>query len=94
MNPSQKNQATPKTAEEIQAFLVERLASALRTTPDQIDINEDVATYGLDSLDAMNIVGQLSEWCGQDIGFDVLWDYPTIAAVADFVAKELNKDAA
>ncbi len=82
-----------KTEEDIQAFLAEKLALVLRTTPDQINIHDDLATYGLDSLDAMVIMGKLSERCGVEIDFDILWDYPSIAAVSEFVANKVKKSA-
>jgi myxalamid-type polyketide synthase MxaB len=79
-----------QTQKEIETFLVEKLAMVLRTSPDQIGIDDDLATYGIDSLDAMTIMGQLSDRCGVDIDFDVVWDYTTIAEVAQYVAAEVN----
>ena len=79
-----------ETQAEIQAFLVEKLALALRTTPEKINVNEPLAVYGLDSLEAMTVMGQLSERCGYEFDFDVLWDYPTIAAVTEYVVNEMK----
>ncbi len=82
-----------KTEQDIQTFLAEKLALVLRTTPDQINIHDNLATYGLDSLDAMVIMGKLSERCGVEIDFDILWDYPSIDAVSKFVAGKIKDKA-
>ncbi len=81
------------TEEEIQTFLAEKLAMVLRTTPDQIDIHDNLATYGLDSLDAMVIMGKLSDKCGVELDFDVLWDYPSLVAVSKFVINKIKDNA-
>lgn len=78
-----------KTEEEIQAFLAEKIALIMRTSPEEINIHDDLAIYGLDSLDAMTIMGRLSERCGYNIDFDVVWDYSSIAALAEYVAAEI-----
>ncbi len=93
MQPSDQNKIQLTTEVEIQAFLAEKLALTLRTTPDKINIHDDLAIYGIDSLDAMTIMGKLSEQCGVSIDFDVLWDYPNIEAVSKFVVKKIRDNA-
>ena len=41
------------TAEEIQGWLVSILAEALKIEPDEINIQESLESYGLDSAQAM-----------------------------------------
>ncbi|MEM7344800.1 MAG: acyl carrier protein [Chloroflexota bacterium] len=82
-----------KTPEEIQDFLINALATVLQTTDDKINPQEPLDDYGLDSLDATTVMAELSDRCGKSFDFYVLWDYPTITEVADYIATELKDNA-
>lgn len=88
---SQKELATPKsvpTEEEIEAWLVSNLARNLNVLPDEIDVNESFADYGLDSLVAVSITGALSEWLGYELEPSIFWEYRNIKAIVLYLAKE------
>ncbi len=77
-----------KSAEAIQTWLISALAELLEIKPQQIDVQESLAYYGLNSVEAVTISGDLSDWLGRDISPNVVWDYPTIAAIAQYLASE------
>ena len=49
------------TAEQIQDFLVTNLAELLKIKKTEIDVNENLENYGLDSSQAMMIVSKLEK---------------------------------
>jgi len=78
---------SPRTAEELQRWLVERVASFLEVTPADIDVRAPFQHYGLDSMEQLRIIGELETWLGGEYEETLLRQYPTIEALAAFLAK-------
>src|SRR6185295_401181 len=70
----------------VEAWLVERLAQRLGTEPARIDPQQTFASHGVDSAAAVSLAGELGERFGRDLPATVLYDHPTPAAVARFLA--------
>ncbi|MGB8688989.1 MAG: beta-ketoacyl synthase N-terminal-like domain-containing protein [Microcoleus sp.] len=68
--------------EAIQDWLIAQLAHRLNITPTRIDIREPFARYGLASRAAVSLVGELEEWLLCELSPTLLWEYPTIKALA------------
>jgi acyl carrier protein len=79
----------PKSAEAIQAWLVSTLALLLEVKPHEIIINEPLAYYGLNSVEAITVSGDLSDWLGYELSPTIVWDYPTVAAIVEYLAQEM-----
>lgn len=73
-----KKEPLLRTADEIQGFLISAIAGHARIDPSQIDPRASFTDYGLDSLSAAAIMGQLEEKLGQKLVATLPWDYPTI----------------
>ena len=54
---------------------------------EQIDRREPFASYGLASIEAVYLVGKLEDWLGIALDATLLWDHPTIDALAAHLAK-------
>ena len=54
------------------------------------DYNKSLIEYGLSSLKAVSMADALSQWLKKDIEAVVLWNYPSINKLIDFV-KEITK---
>ncbi|MEA5617306.1 thioester reductase domain-containing protein [Cronbergia sp. UHCC 0137] len=76
------------SAEDIQAFLVSNLAEVINTTPEEIDVEENLENYGLDSAQAMIIISKLEHLLGFKPAPVLLWHYPTIASLSARLAEE------
>jgi acyl carrier protein len=74
------------STETIQSWLVSRLAAVLEVEPDDIDIREPFARYGLDSIQAVSITGELEEWLGRELPATLVWEYPNIDALATYLS--------
>ena len=76
------------TAAAIELWAVEKLSEALGVTPAEIDVRESLDTYGMGSIQAVSFAGDLEEWLGRDLPATLLWDYPTLAALAAHLAED------
>jgi len=74
-------------AEDIQRWLVERVAASLELTPANIDVRAPFQHYGLDSMEQLRIIDKLETWLRRELEETLLRRYPTIEAVAAFLAK-------
>jgi acyl transferase domain-containing protein/acyl-CoA synthetase (AMP-forming)/AMP-acid ligase II/acyl carrier protein len=75
-------------AGEIQAWFVERLARRLGVGPESLDPHQSFASHGIDSASAVSLASELGERLGRDLPATLLYDHPTPAAVARFLAGE------
>ncbi|MBD2136387.1 thioester reductase domain-containing protein [Anabaena sp. FACHB-1237] len=81
------------TAEDIQKFLVSNLAEAVELSPEEIDVKENIGNYGLDSTQAMMIIGKLEKLLGFQPSPVLLWNYPNIADLSDRLAEEYQDNS-
>jgi acyl carrier protein len=78
----------------IQTWLVNKLAEQLSLDPNSIDVNEPLTRYGLDSIDAVTMVGDLEDWLDLELPSTLFWDYPTIAKSANYLAENFDISSA
>jgi acyl carrier protein len=74
------------TKEEIQAWLISNIAALVEIDPQTIDIHKPLEYYGMDSMQAMHLSGDLADWLGSQLSPTVVWDYPTIELLASHLA--------
>jgi len=79
-----------ETAETIQAWLVAQFAERLEIEPDDIDVQEPFDNYGLDSTETMLLLGKLEKWLGRNFSPTLIFNYPTIADLAQRLAEETS----
>jgi len=76
--------------EAIQQWLVSQLAKQLSLDPKNIKVQEPLTRYGLDSIDAVTLVGELEDWLDLELPSTLLWDYPTVEKAATFLVQEFD----
>jgi acyl-CoA synthetase (AMP-forming)/AMP-acid ligase II/acyl carrier protein len=76
------------TEEMIQDWLISHLATYLKILPEEIDIREPFACYGLDSSVAVSLTGELADWLGCELEITLLWEYPSTQKVARHLASQ------
>lgn len=84
---------------DIQAWLVEKIAEELQVTPHEIDVHTPFEAYGMSSMVAVSLSGELETWLERKLPPVLLWEYPTVAALAAHLAasapaEELARPAA
>lgn len=74
----------------IQSWLVEQLADVLSIDPSSIDVKQPLTRYGLDSIDAVTLVGDLEDWLDLELPSTLLWDYPSIEKASAYMVEEFD----
>jgi acyl carrier protein len=77
-----------RTAEEIQDWLVSQLSDLLDLEPDDIDFRATLDTYGLASREAVMLSGDLEVWLGRRLSPTLVYEYPTIEALAQHLGDD------
>lgn len=81
-------QTQPKaTIDAIEQWLITHLAGALNLPVDAIAVDTPFDRYGVDSLIAVTMTGDLEEWLGIEIPVTLAWDYPNIQLLAAYLAE-------
>ncbi|MCC7367465.1 MAG: amino acid adenylation domain-containing protein [Chloroflexi bacterium] len=81
------------STEEIGRWLVERVAAALQVGPGAIDVREPFVRYGLTSVEAVGLSGELEAWLGRRLPPTVAYDYPSVEALARRLGPEWTEEA-
>jgi len=77
-------------ASQLQIALTGMLSKTLRIDAADIDVHRPLPHYGLDSIDAVTLAGDLEDWLNIELPSTLLWDYPTVAAIAGFLEEQLE----
>jgi acyl transferase domain-containing protein/NAD(P)-dependent dehydrogenase (short-subunit alcohol dehydrogenase family)/acyl carrier protein len=80
--------------DELQGWLIERLAQMRGMAPGAIDIRERLSRYGVSSVDAVRLITELSGTLGRRLSPTLVWEHPTIEALAMSLAGAAEPTAA
>lgn len=75
-----------KSYEEIEAMLAAYVARRTKNPPDEIDRAKRFNQLGLDSADAVALVGELEDFVGRRLSAFLPYENPTIQQLARYVA--------
>jgi acyl carrier protein len=75
-----------KTEAEIRDWLIARIADRVGTSPRMVDPTKPFTVLGVDSTEAVVISGELQDWLGRRVPPTIVWDHPSIDAVAKHLA--------
>lgn len=74
----------------IEHWLVTKIADLSGLAPEDIDICQPFANYGLNSAEAVVLAGELGDMLGVSLSATLAWDYPTISLLAQMLAEEFG----
>jgi acyl-CoA synthetase (AMP-forming)/AMP-acid ligase II/acyl carrier protein len=86
-NPSPEDK--PGIAAQVREWLRQWLIARVGIEPEEIEFQRRFDDYGLDSLTAVELSGELEDWSGVELTPATAWQHPTIATMAEFVADGL-----
>ncbi|ELR99536.1 AMP-binding protein [Gloeocapsa sp. PCC 73106] len=83
---------TKYSLREIQNWLMNWLSQKLKISHQNLDPQQSFAEYGIDSVIAVELAQDLQEWLGyeQELEATIAWNYPTIAALSQYLAKSTD----
>jgi acyl carrier protein len=67
---------------ELESWIVGWLAAKLGMPPASVEREKPLIDYGLDSLVAVSLSGQLEQLLGRPISPSIAWEFPTISEIA------------
>jgi acyl carrier protein len=79
-----------QTRESIEGWLVDWIARELGMPAADLETSKSLLDYSLSSVTAMMLVGDLEEWLGLTLPPTLVWDYPSIVAIAEFLVEQLG----
>ncbi len=79
-----------RSEEVIRDWLVSSISEITKLRPNQIDIRQSFDQYGMDSLQAVCLSGDLADWLREEVSPTVVWDYPTVELLARHLADRRN----
>ena len=80
--PAEAAAMRARRRESIQDWLLTKVAEALAVDAAAIDVRESLATYGLGSVAAVSLTGDLETWLRLEVSPTLVWEYPTIESLA------------
>jgi acyl-CoA synthetase (AMP-forming)/AMP-acid ligase II/acyl carrier protein len=77
----------PLEGESLESWMTRKLAVAVGVDQSEIDPAEPFARYGLDSVKAASLAGDIGAHLAREIPLTLFWDYPSITALARHLSK-------
>ncbi len=77
------------TSDILSDWLIKRVSYYLNKDISEIATNQALAEYGLDSVYAISLCGDLEEFIGIPVEPTLAWDYPSIDEIVEFLLEEL-----
>ncbi len=73
--------------EEILEWLISKISSYTSIPEDEIETDQPVLDiYGLSSVNAVSLCGELEDWIGSPVSPDIVWEYPTLIELANHLS--------
>lgn len=74
-------------ASDIESWLTARFAHELNVPAERLGAETPLVAFGLDSLTVAEISGELETWLEVKLEPTLVWDHPTIRALAEHLAR-------
>lgn len=75
---------------DIEEWVTRRVADYLRLAEDDIQPDVPLAQYGLDSVFAVGLCGDIEDRFPIEVEPTLAWDHPTVEAIAQSIAAQLD----
>lgn len=85
-----KQELSKMSETNIQEWLIYKISRLSGKPLDEVDVAKPFAEYGLDSVHAVGLSGDIENWLGISIDATVTWDYPTIEAMSKYLIAEIS----
>jgi acyl carrier protein len=80
-----------RAVQEIQDWIVAHVSAATGAATKDIDVHQPFLRHGLDSVAVVALVADLERWLGYRFRENPLETHPTIAALAQYLAKQIAR---
>ena len=90
----EETKITRNPTEALQDWLVAQLSTQLSLEASTIKVSEPLTRYGLDSIDAVTLVGDLEDWLDLELPDTLFWDHPSIAQASTYLVENFEVENA
>ncbi|MEU6065583.1 SDR family NAD(P)-dependent oxidoreductase [Streptomyces sp. NPDC047082] len=84
-SPKQSPEPSPTTSEGVRAWLASAVAEAAGIEPPAVDPDRPIAEFGIGSRQLVTLAAELSERIGRPLEPSLVFNHPTISAIAEAV---------
>ncbi|MDA8120382.1 acyl carrier protein [Acidiferrobacter thiooxydans] len=70
-------------------FILDKVSPQIGIAKHIIDVDAPLASYGVDSVNAISLCADLEDWLKVPVDTTIAWDYPSIEKMADFLTGEV-----
>jgi acyl carrier protein len=84
----------PLSRQQIVDWLISWIAKELAMPAQDIDAKRSLLEYSMSSLTATILVGDLEDWLALRLPPSLVWDYPSIDAIADHLVEKVKDQSA
>lgn len=81
-----------ETTIDLQQWVIGRVAEYCRRATSDVDPDENFTNYGMDSVYALALVGDIEDQFGQQVPATTVWDHPTINKLVAFIRSSTKED--
>lgn len=78
------------TYQSISQWLGTRLAEMVNISIEQVDTQLQFDRYGLDSLNAVTLIGELSDWLEIELDPSIIYDHPNIDELSNYILQQVH----
>ena len=78
------------TKNNLKEWIVTNLSEMMQIKRESVDVTESFAVYGMDSLKAVQLSGDLETLLEKELPSTLVYDYPNINSLTDFLCKNIN----
>ncbi len=79
----------PNILSDTRSWMIQWLIARAGVDPVDVDTEKPFANYGLDSMTAVEMSGEIEDWSGVELTPIVVWNYPTVATLSEFVTDQI-----
>ncbi len=77
-----------RNTEDMTSWIIAYLSKLFEIPPGDIDLNTPFERFGMDSTAAAGLSGDLGQWLGTPLETSLIFDYPTVNALVEYLATE------
>ncbi|WP_306323699.1 MULTISPECIES: acyl carrier protein [unclassified Streptomyces] len=86
--PTTTPAAIKQTERRLRTFMTTRVAELLKVAPDEVSQDAVFRDLGLSSVQVVELAAELEDFSGRQIPATMVYEYPTIADAAAYVARQ------
>jgi acyl carrier protein len=73
----------------VEGWMTAWLTTRAGVDPADVDLEKPFADYGLDSITAVEMSGEIEDWSGIALTPVIAWNHPTVGRLSEFLVGEL-----